>query len=149
MWAFCCFGWYWLSALVWGSPIEYHGLIQYPCIYWSLSNYLVSFWEDKKYFFLKKIYLFIIWVICSCLQTLQKRASDLFTDGCEPPCGCRDLSSGPLEEQSVLLTMKPSPQPIKSLQAIKYFLIVQFFYILCSFSLPNPQLISCRFWKKI
>jgi hypothetical protein len=23
--------------------------------------------------------------------------------GCEPPCGCWDLNSGPLEEQSVLL----------------------------------------------
>jgi hypothetical protein len=44
-------------------------------------------------------------------QTHQKRASDLFTDGCEPPCGCWDLNSGPLEEQSVLLTTEPSLQP--------------------------------------
>jgi hypothetical protein len=28
-------------------------------------------------------------------------------DGCEPPCGCWDLNSGPLEEQSVLLTAEP------------------------------------------
>jgi hypothetical protein len=41
----------------------------------------------------------------------QKRASDLITDGCEPPCGCWDLNSGPLEEQSVLLTPEPSLQP--------------------------------------
>jgi hypothetical protein len=33
------------------------------------------------------------------------------TDGCEPPCGCWELSSGPLEEQSVLLTAEPSLQP--------------------------------------
>ena len=39
-------------------------------------------------------------VHCSCLQTLQKRESDLVTDGCEPPCGCWDLNSGPSEEQS-------------------------------------------------
>jgi hypothetical protein len=32
-------------------------------------------------------------------------------DGCEPPCGCWDLNSGPLEEQSVLLTAEPSLQP--------------------------------------
>jgi hypothetical protein len=32
-------------------------------------------------------------------------------DGCEPPCGCWDLNSGPLEEQSVLLTTEPSHQP--------------------------------------
>ena len=27
MYAFCCFCWYWISALVLCSPIEYHGLI--------------------------------------------------------------------------------------------------------------------------
>jgi hypothetical protein len=32
----------------------------------------------------------------------RKRASDLITDDCEPPCGCWDLNSGPSEEQSVL-----------------------------------------------
>jgi hypothetical protein len=46
-----------------------------------------------------------------CLQTLQKRASDPITDGCEPPCGCWELNSGPLEEQSVLLATEPSLQP--------------------------------------
>ena len=52
-------------------------------------------------------------VHCSCLQTHQKRASDLITDGCEPPCGYWELNSGPLEEQSVLLTAEPSLQPLK------------------------------------
>jgi hypothetical protein len=28
--------------------------------------------------------------------------------GEEPPCGCCELNSGPLEEQSVLLTTEPS-----------------------------------------
>jgi hypothetical protein len=46
----------------------------------------------------------------SCLQTLQKRALDLIMDGCEPPCGCWELNSGPLEEQSVLLITEPSLQ---------------------------------------
>ena len=32
---------------------------------------------------------------------------------CEPPCVCWDLNSGPLEEQSVLLTTEPSLQPSK------------------------------------
>jgi hypothetical protein len=31
-------------------------------------------------------------------------------DGCGPPCGCWDLNSGPLEEQSVILTTEPSLQ---------------------------------------
>jgi hypothetical protein len=46
-----------------------------------------------------------------CASVHQQRASDLITDGCEPPCGCWGLSSGPLEEQSVLLTSEPSLQP--------------------------------------
>ena len=33
------------------------------------------------------------------------------TDGCEPPCGCWELSLGPLEEQPVGLTSEPSLQP--------------------------------------
>ena len=37
----------------------------------------------------------------------QKRAPDLITDGCEPPCGCWELNSGPLEEQAMLLTSEP------------------------------------------
>ena len=43
----------------------------------------------------------------SCLQTLQKYTSDPITDGCDPPCVCWGLNSGPLEEQSVLLTTEP------------------------------------------
>jgi hypothetical protein len=55
------------------------------------------------------IYLFYI---CKCRhQTHQKKVLDLITDGCEPPCGCWELNSGPLEEQSVLLTTEPSLQP--------------------------------------
>jgi hypothetical protein len=46
------------------------------------------------------------------LQTLQKRASDPITDGCEPPCGCWELNLGPLEEVLVLLTTEPSLQPL-------------------------------------
>jgi hypothetical protein len=42
----------------------------------------------------------------------HNRVSDLITDGCEPLCGCWDLNSGPLEEQSVLLPSEPSLQPL-------------------------------------
>jgi hypothetical protein len=42
-----------------------------------------------------------------------KRVSDLIMGGCEPPCGCWDLNSGPLEEQSVLLPTEPSHHPQK------------------------------------
>jgi len=53
--------------------------------------------------------------VCFVFKTYQKRASDLFTDGCGPPCGCWELNSGPLEEQSVLLTAEPSLQPLYTL----------------------------------
>jgi hypothetical protein len=45
------------------------------------------------------------------LDTHEKSAADPVTDGCEPPCDCWELNSGPLEEQPVLLTNEPSLQP--------------------------------------
>jgi hypothetical protein len=63
-----------------------------------------------SFFFLNKIYLFILCIYHCSFQTHQKRASDSIPDGCEPPCGCWELNSGPLEEQSVLLTTEPSLQ---------------------------------------
>ena len=53
------------------------------------------------------IYSFYVWVHFHCLQTHQKRASDPITDGHEPPCGCWELNSEPLEEQSMLLITDP------------------------------------------
>jgi hypothetical protein len=40
------------------------------------------------------------------------------TDGCEPPCGCWELNSESLEEQSVLLTAEPSLQPNNTLSCL-------------------------------
>ena len=42
------------------------------------------------------------------MPACQKRAPDLNVDGCEPPCGCWELNSEPLEVQPVLLTSEPS-----------------------------------------
>jgi hypothetical protein len=56
--------------------------------------------------FVFKIY-FIYMNILSFLQIHQKRTSDPITDGCEPPCGCWESNSGPLEEQLMLLTLYP------------------------------------------
>ena len=49
--------------------------------------------------------------LSACTPTCQKRASDPSIDGCEPSCGCWELNSGPLEEQTVLSTSEPSLQP--------------------------------------
>jgi len=79
------------------------------------TSLMLRFWWKVLNAFLFKIYLFIL-----CLrvhyysQTHQKRASDPITDGCEPPCGCWELNSGPLEEQSMLLTTEPSLQPLNA-----------------------------------
>ena len=32
----------------------------------------------------------------ACMPAGQQRAPDLIIDGCEPPCGCWGLNSGPL-----------------------------------------------------
>ena len=42
---------------------------------------------------------------------MTERAQDLTID-CEPTCGCWELNSGPLAEQSALLTSEPSLQPL-------------------------------------
>jgi hypothetical protein len=44
----------------------------------------------------------------ACTASFQKRASDPIIDGCEAPCGCWELNSGPLEKLSVVLTAEPS-----------------------------------------
>lgn len=40
----------------------------------------------------------------------QKRAPDTIVDRCEPPFGCWELNSEPLEEQPMLLTSEPPLQ---------------------------------------
>ena len=64
----------------------------------------------------KNIYLFYYAynILSVCMPEGQKRAPDPITDGCELPCGCWELNSGPLEEQAILLTSEPSLQPLFS-----------------------------------
>jgi hypothetical protein len=47
----------------------------------------------------------------ACIPVCQKRASDPIIDDCEPPCGFWELSSGPLEEQPVLLIISSDISP--------------------------------------
>ncbi|XP_049992133.1 low-density lipoprotein receptor class A domain-containing protein 1 isoform X1 [Alexandromys fortis] len=86
------------------------------------SSQAVSSWEpslspaggvNNSFFF--NIYLYIVYTtFLPCMLACQKRAPDLITSGCEPPCGCGELNSGPPEEQSVLLTSETSLQPLNS-----------------------------------
>jgi Na+-transporting NADH:ubiquinone oxidoreductase subunit NqrD len=78
------------------------------------------------------LFYYFMWVHGSCFQTHQKRASDSITDGCEPPCGCWDLNSGPLEEQSVLLTAaEPSLQPLAICSNLAFSRSLAFCFHLC------------------
>ena len=43
-----------------------------------------------------------------CLRSPENEVTNV----CEPPCKCWELNSSPLEEQPVLLTAKPSLQPL-------------------------------------
>jgi hypothetical protein len=75
------------------------------------ANFTISFWQNnlnhllKLSFFFFKMYLFIIWKYIVAVFRHSRRGSQIsFTDGCEPPCDCWDLNSGPSEEQSGALT---------------------------------------------
>jgi hypothetical protein len=52
-----------------------------------------------------KMYLFYLYEYT---VAVFRHTSDPITDGCEPLCVCCELNSGPLEEQSVLLTIEAS-----------------------------------------
>ena len=67
--------------------------------------------EDHLLVFFLGLFIYYVQVHCGCFQAPQKRAADLITDGCEPPCGFWDLNLGPLAEPSVLSTAEPSLQP--------------------------------------
>jgi hypothetical protein len=73
------------------------------CLFWFGLFWFGLFFLTSQ--FLKKD--LFIYLLC-----IQKRAPDPIIDGCEPPCGCWELNSGPLEEQPVLLTTQPSLQPL-------------------------------------
>jgi hypothetical protein len=59
------------------------------------------------FFFFFNLYLMYMNFISACIPTCQNP----ITDGCEPPCGCQELNSGPLEEQPVPLTAEPTLHP--------------------------------------
>jgi hypothetical protein len=64
------------------------------------------------FFFFNDLLIYFMYVgTLSPSSDTPEEALDPITHGCEPPCGCWELNSGPLEEQSVPLTAEPSLQP--------------------------------------
>jgi len=62
------------------------------------------------------IYFFILFYVSTLSQfsDTPEEGIDPITDGCEPSCCCWELNSGPLEEQSMLLTAELSLQSTKA-----------------------------------
>ena len=65
---------------------------------------------SETYLFFKGLFN-VLSALFACILLCQKRAPDPIKGGCESLCGCWGLNSGPLEEQTVLLTAEPSLQP--------------------------------------
>ena len=58
--------------------------------------------NDSSFSFLRLfIYFMYMSALSACTSACQKRALDPITDGCEPPCGCWELNSGPGRADSV------------------------------------------------
>lgn len=57
-----------------------------------------------------------IYYVCSvlsvCFRACQKRVSYVIIDDCQPPSGCWEQNSGPLEEQLIRLTSESFLQPL-------------------------------------
>ena len=77
-----------------------------------IASYFMCFINFTWNFF-GFIYLFYVYEYTVAVFRHTRRGHWIITDGCEPPCGCWELNSGPLEEQSLLLTAEPSLQPCK------------------------------------
>jgi hypothetical protein len=96
------------------NVVVFIGICKFENTWISFSFFLMMGFV-LRFIFLRSIY-FILYrgVYCSCLQ---KRVSDPITDGCELPCGCWDLNSGLLEDESVLLTTEASLQTLDFLSS--------------------------------
>jgi len=83
------FGWLDLrqAGLVYASqPCEFTYEMALSCLAKIVSLFVLGF-------------IYFMYMSALCTPECQKRASDPMTDGCEPPCGCWELNSGPMEEQ--------------------------------------------------
>ena len=86
----------------------------------NMGEYMRFFLNKCLFFSFFNKELFIIYIVLSaCISEGQKREPDLITDGCEPQCGCGELTPGHLEKQWGLLTSEPSLHPITVLGRLK------------------------------
>jgi uncharacterized Fe-S center protein len=67
-------------------------------------------WHTLLFSFFKDLFHLYEYSVAVFKHT-RKEHQISFIDGCEPPCDCWELNSGPLEVGLVLLTAEPSLQP--------------------------------------
>jgi hypothetical protein len=70
--------------------------------------YPLSHLTSPVHDFLKKRFIYLCEYIVAVFRHSRGVQKILLQMVCEPPCGCWELNSGPLEEQSVLLTTEPA-----------------------------------------
>jgi hypothetical protein len=115
--------------------------ISISCQHLGLCLYRINDWKIRRHTLIQcipqqglfvslELFILCIWVHFHCLQIHQKKVTEFITDICEPPCGCWELNSGPLEEQSVLLTSEPSLQPPTSFLIGSCFFKIKINYII-------------------
>lgn len=99
-----------LSSCLFLLPPVFVSLFVIPWGWIFFSDFCLLFFFFSIF---KKFYLFIFYSWVLCIYTCMiERASDAVVDGCEPPCGCWELTSGlPEEQAAVLVTPEPPLQP--------------------------------------
>jgi hypothetical protein len=73
-------------------------------LYNGITGVLYHAWLLADFFFFRFIYLLYVRTLYLSSDTPEEGVRYHYRDGCEPPCGCWDLNSGPSEEQSGALT---------------------------------------------
>jgi hypothetical protein len=89
-------------------PSNHMVVHDHPSIRNGIWYTLLGVWRQRVYLHiinksLKSIYLMYMSALSPWTSACQKRASDPITDGCEPSCGCWELNSGSLDEQTSAL----------------------------------------------
>jgi hypothetical protein len=65
--------------------------------------------EERSNYFFKDLFIYYVYsMLPARTPACQKRTQNPITDGCEPPRGCWELNSGPLEKQPLFLITEPS-----------------------------------------
>jgi hypothetical protein len=90
------------------NTVERHSECGFVSDSQGLTTAISTFSDFLDYF----KFTFILYASVICLHVhLYEISHFVVIDSCELPCRCWELNPGPLEEESVLLTSKPSFQP--------------------------------------